>query len=77
MLLWLMGMGFNITCAISGEWNASSFIPRLYGWVYNTLRLSALAVEHSVAVMSARLKPVGSQFLIPVLWNLCSEAVET
>ena len=75
MLLWLMGVRFDNTCAVSGEWNVSRVIPRLYGWVYNTLRLSPLVVEHSVEVMSAGLKPVGSQFLIPVLWNLCLEAV--
>ena len=26
-------------------------------------------------IMSVRLNPVGSQFLIPLLWNLCSESV--
>ena len=31
-------------------------IPRLYGWIYKTIRLSPLAVEHSVVVMI-----VGSQ----------------
>ena len=41
--------------------------PRLYEWVYKTLRLSRLVVDHSVVVMSARLNPVGSQFSIPVL----------
>ena len=35
--------------------------------VYETLRLSPLVVEHSVAVMSARLNPMGSQFSIPLL----------
>ena len=43
--------------------------------VYKTLRLSALGIQHSVVVMSARLNPIGYQFLIPVLWNLCSESV--
>ena len=38
-----------------------------YGWVYKTLRLSAVVVDHSVVVMSARLNPIGSQFSIPVL----------
>ena len=33
-------------------------------------------VEHRVVVMSARLNPMCSQFLIPVLWNLGSELVE-
>ena len=32
-------------------------------------------VEHSVVVMSARLNPMGSQFLILVWRNLCSESV--
>ena len=38
-----------------------------YGWVYKTLRLSPLVVEHSVLVMSTRLNLMGSQFSIPVL----------
>ena len=67
-----MGMGFDNTCAVSGKWNASKVIPRLYGWVYKTLRLSPLVVEYSVVVMSTRLNLMGSQFSIPVLWNLCS-----
>ena len=35
--------------------------------VYKTLRLSALVVEHSAVVMSARLNPIGCHFPIPVL----------
>ena len=31
----------------------SRVIPRLYGWVYKTLRLSPLAVEQSAVVMTA------------------------
>ena len=31
------------------------------------IRLSQLVVDHSVVVISARLNPVGSQFLIPIL----------
>ena len=75
MLLWVMGVGFYNTCTVSGKWNISRVIPRLHGWVYKTLRLPPLVVEHSLVVMSARLNPVRSQFLIPVLWNLCSESV--
>ena len=37
---------------------------------FKTLRLSPLVAEYSVVVMSARLNPMGSQFSIPVLWNL-------
>ena len=40
-----------------------------------TLRLFPLVIEHSIVVVSARLNPVGSQFMTPVLWNLCSESV--
>ena len=36
-------------------------IPRLYGWVYKTIRLSPVVVEHSVVVMSVRLNLIGSQ----------------
>ena len=76
MLLWVIGVGFDNTCTVSAKWNVYRVIPRLYGWVYKTLRLFPLVVvEHSVVVVSARLNPMGSQFSIPVLWNLCSESV--
>ena len=75
MLLWVIGVEFNDTCTVSGKGNVFRVIPRLHGWVYKTLRLSLLVVEHSVVVATARLNPMGSQFLIPVLWNLCSESV--
>ena len=57
------GVGFDNTCIVSGKGNISRIIPRLYGWVHKTLRLSPLVVEHSVAVMSAILNPMGSLFL--------------
>ena len=75
MLLWVMGVGFDNTCTVSGKWNVSRVILRLYRWVYKTLRLSPLVVDHSVVVMSARLNPIGSQFSIPVLWNFYSKSV--
>ena len=68
-------VGFDNTCTVSGKWNVPRVIPKLYGWVCKTLRLSPLVVEHSVVIMSARLNPMGSQFSIPLLWNLCSEPV--
>ena len=45
-----MGMGFDNSCKVSEKWNVSRVIPRLYGWVYKTLRLSQLVVQHSVVV---------------------------
>ena len=71
----MIGFGFNNTCTVSRKWNVSRVIPRLCEWVYKTLRLSPLVVEHSVVVMSARLNPMGSQFSISVISNLCSESV--
>ena len=75
MLLWIMDVGLDNTCIVSEKWDVSKVIPRLYGWVYETLRFSPLVVEHGVVVMSVRLNPLGSQFSIPVLWILCSESV--
>ena len=40
MLLWIMGVGFDNTHIVSGNWNVSRVIQRLYGWIYKTLRLS-------------------------------------
>ena len=51
MLLRVMGVGFENTCTVSGKWNVSRVIPRLYGWVYRTWRLFPLVDEHSVAVV--------------------------
>ena len=48
-----MGVRFDNTCIVSGKWNVSWAIPRLYGQVYKTLRLSLLVVEHNVVVMTA------------------------
>ena len=48
-------------------------------WVWDLLphgRLSPFVVKQSVVVMSSKLNPTGSQFSIPVLWNLCSESME-
>ena len=47
-----MGMGFDKTCTVSEKRNVSKVIPRLYGLVYKTLRLSPLVVEHSVVVVT-------------------------
>ena len=58
MLLLVMVVGFENTCTVSGKWNVSRVIPRLYGWVYKTWRLFPLADEHSIAVMI-----VGSQIV--------------
>ena len=52
-LLWVMRVGFENTCIASGKSNVSKGIPRLYGWVYKTLRLFPLADEHSVVAMTA------------------------
>ena len=61
-------MKFDETCTVYGNRNVSRVIPRLYGLVYKTLRLSPLVVDHNgLVVMSARLNPMGSQSLIPVL----------
>ena len=58
MLLWVMGVEFENICTVSGKWNLSRVIPRLYRWACKTLRLSPLVVKHSVDIMSARLNPM-------------------
>ena len=67
MLLLSNGVWDLITLAqFQGCEMSPGTIPRLYGWVYKTLRLSPLVVQHSVMVMSARLYPMGTQFSILV-----------
>ena len=53
MLLLVMSVGYENTWAVSGKRNVSWVIPRLYGWVYKTLRISPLMAVHSVVVMTA------------------------
>ena len=36
ILFCVMGMEFENTCKVSGKWNISRFVSRLYGWVYKT-----------------------------------------
>ena len=60
-------MGFENTCLVLGKFNVSRIIPRLYEWVYKTLRLSPLVTEHSTVVMSAGLNSMDRQFSIPIL----------
>ena len=77
MLLWLMVLEFENTCTVSWKRNVSRVVPRLYGWVYKTLRLPPLAVEHSIVVMTMGSQSrqsqieLGIQFSILVLLNLC------
>ena len=67
------------TLAVSGKRNVSRVIPRLYGWAYRTSRLFPLAHEQSGLQVpnqdDPRLYPVGRQFSIFVLLNLCLESV--
>ena len=42
MLLWVMGVGFENACTVSGKWNVTRVTPRLYGWVYKILRLPTI-----------------------------------
>ena len=51
-------VGFKNTCIVSGKWNVSSAIPRLYG--LNLLRLPQLLVELLVPDQGYR-QSVGSQ----------------
>ena len=46
-------MGFDNTCTNSEKRNVFMLIPRLYGWVYKTLRPSSLVIDYSVVVMTA------------------------
>ena len=68
MLLLSNGVWDLITLAqFQGCEMSPGTIPRLYGWVYKTLRLSPLVVEHSAVVTSVRLNALGSQFSVPLL----------
>ena len=51
------------TLAVSGKWNVSRVIPRLYGWVYKILRLPKLLVELWVPNQGSS-QLVGSQSVV-------------
>ena len=51
-----LSVEFENTCIVSGKWNVSRVIPRLYGLIYKTLRFFPLVIEQIVVVMI-----VGSQ----------------
>ena len=59
-----------ITLAVSGKWKISMVIPRLYGWVYKTLKLSPILVEQNVAVMSVSLNLWVANFWFP-FYEIC------
>ena len=63
MLLWVMGVGLENTCIVSGKWHVSRVMPRLYGWVYKNWRLSPLGYKHSVVVMTTGSQSRRSQIL--------------
>ena len=77
MLLWVMGVGLENTCTVSGKWNVTRVVPRLYGRVYKILSLLPLLVELQVPNLgdSQAAGSMHSQFLIPALSNLCSDSV--
>ena len=43
-----MGVGFANTCTVSGKWNVSRVVTRLYGWVYKILQ--TILIINSTAV---------------------------
>ena len=53
-----MVLEFETTYTVWRKWNV---IPRLYEWVYKTLKLSPLVVKHSVVVMTAGFQSRRSQ----------------
>ena len=65
VLLWVMRVVFENNCTVSERWNVLRVVSRLYGWVYKTLQLSPLVVEHSDMVVSGKLNRMFSQFSIP------------
>ena len=52
MPLCMMGVGFENTCTLSGKWNVSRVIWRLYWWVYLISKLCQLIPGYSLMVVS-------------------------
>ena len=53
MLLLVMGVEFENICTVSGKWNVSRVISRLYEWDCNISRVPLVIAEHGVVVASA------------------------
>ena len=51
MLLWLIGGRFENSCTLPGKWSVFKIFYRLYGWVYEILRLNPSVVEHNVGAI--------------------------
>ena len=45
MLLWVMAVGFENTCTVSGKSDISRVVPGLSGWVYKIFKTPQLLVE--------------------------------
>ena len=58
----VMGVGFENICTISGGWNVSKVVPRLYGWIYNVLWLFLLTAEDSVVAVTMGFQSGRPQF---------------
>ena len=73
-----MGVVLVSTCTVSGNWNVSGVIQRLYGRLYKTLKLSPVCYDCRLPIKTIpKLNPMGDQFSIFLLLNLCSESVGT
>ena len=63
MLLCVVGVEFENTCAVSGEMNLSRVALRLYGYVYKIWRLTNIKVEFSVVVVGVDFRSWITQFV--------------
>ena len=43
-----MAVGFEITCTVSGKWNISRVVTRLYGCVYKILKTTPIISSTAV-----------------------------
>ena len=67
MVFVLLGVDATVSdgCRIQGSEVSPVLLKRLNGWLYRLFPL-VVSIVLSVAVVTARLNPIGSQFLIPV-----------
>ena len=52
MLLLVKGVGFENICTVSGKYNVSRVVQRLYGWIYKIIRPFSTTGEDGIVAVT-------------------------
>ena len=62
MLLLVKGVGFEKICTVSGKYNVSRVVPRLYGWICKIIRPFSTTGEDGIVLVTIGNQPGRPQF---------------